>query len=265
LAGVGLWHTFLHVNIQHTYLVGFEAAMLHPVFVTAHRGSSGSLPENTLAAFRQAIEDGSDFIELDIQESADGELVVFHDDDLMRVAKRPETIGQLPWKTLQCLDVGSWFNPQYHLLRMPSLAQVLPALCGKIKLNLEIKKYHDLPRFVKQLTKYIQAQAMASDCLFSSVQGLVLAELKRQAPHFACGRIFETSLVAWDDPNMDFISINNGCLSLSLIQTAHALGKPVHVWTVNEPLAMDQCVAWGVDNIITDFPLRLRQLLLSQA
>ena len=104
------------------------------VAIMAHRGSSSAAPENTMAAFRQAIADGADWIELDVQETADGEVVVLHDSDFMKLAGNKLKIWDATMDDLKNIDVGSRFAPQFKEERVPTLGEVLDESKGKIRI-----------------------------------------------------------------------------------------------------------------------------------
>jgi glycerophosphoryl diester phosphodiesterase len=106
-----------------------------PVEVTAHRGSSLRAPENTLSAIEAAIDDGADYSEIDVQETADGEVVVLHDEDLMRIAGVDRKIWEVSYAELRDLDAGSWFAPEFAGERVPTLQEAIDVARGRIKLN----------------------------------------------------------------------------------------------------------------------------------
>ena len=114
------------------------------VEVIAHRGAAAARPENTMAAFERGIEDGADWIEIDVQETADGEVVVFHDSDFMRLAHVDRKIWEVTAAELRDIDLGSWFDPAYAGERAPTLRDVLAAARGRAKVVIELKYYgHD--------------------------------------------------------------------------------------------------------------------------
>ena len=109
------------------------------VEITAHRGDVSQAPENTIPAFKAAIESGADWIELDINQTKDGVLVVLHDENLMRVAGVPHKVRDLTYDEIRSLDVGSRLGPDFQGTSIPTLSEVLDYCRGKIKLNIEIK------------------------------------------------------------------------------------------------------------------------------
>ena len=99
--------------------------------IMAHRGASRAAPENTLAAVKQAIEDGADWVEIDVQETADGDVVVMHDSDFMKLADVDLKIWNATKADLEKIDIGSWFDPTFKDERVPKLQDVLTVCKGK--------------------------------------------------------------------------------------------------------------------------------------
>jgi glycerophosphoryl diester phosphodiesterase len=110
-----------------------------PPAIIAHRGASGAAPENTLAAFERAIADGADWIELDVQENADGDVVVHHDSDFMKQAGVPLKVWDATAEELSDVDVGSWFAPEFSQERVPTLHDALGLARGKVGVFIELK------------------------------------------------------------------------------------------------------------------------------
>ena len=110
-----------------------------PVLVIAHRGFSGAAPENTLAAFKKAMEVDSDMMELDVRFSKDGQVVVMHDDTLDRTTNGRGKVSDYTLKELKQFDAGSWFAPQFAGEQIPTLVEVLEFAKGRIPVNFEIK------------------------------------------------------------------------------------------------------------------------------
>ena len=111
------------------------------VTVVAHRGAAGSAPENTIASIRQAIADSTDWIEIDVQESADGQVVVIHDSDFMKLAGIDLKVRDGTLEQIREIDVGSWFDPQYSAERVPTLTDLLEEAKGKSRVVIELKYY----------------------------------------------------------------------------------------------------------------------------
>ena len=126
------------------------------VDVIGHRGASKSAPENTMAAVRQAIADGADWVEINVQETADGSVVVFHDSDFMKLSGVKLKIWDATLDDLKEINIGSWFAPEFKNERVPTLGEVLDACKGKVGLFIELKYYGhdvDLERKVAELVE----------------------------------------------------------------------------------------------------------------
>ena len=129
--------------------------------ITAHRGGAGVAPENTLAAIRQAIAAGADWIEIDVQESQDGVVVVVHDSDLARVGNNPVKIWAATADELRSVYIGSHFDPAFSDERVPTLEEVLQTCKGKAGVNIELKYYghdQDLENRVIELVERFQME-----------------------------------------------------------------------------------------------------------
>jgi glycerophosphoryl diester phosphodiesterase len=128
-----------------------------PVIVIAHRGASASAPENTLASFRRAVEEHADFVELDVQESSDGVVVVAHDRDLMRVARSPLQIWSSPEKQLREVDIGTYFSGAFKDERVPTLAEALAVCKGVSRMDIELKDYGKSQRLEERVVELVEA------------------------------------------------------------------------------------------------------------
>ncbi len=116
-----------------------EYALSNGICVAAHRGASGIAPENTMAAFREALDSGVDMIEIDVQFTADGKAIVYHDKTLKKAGKSRLRPNELSYEKIKEIDAGSWFDPTYASERIPLLIEVLELIKGKAYLNIEIK------------------------------------------------------------------------------------------------------------------------------
>jgi glycerophosphoryl diester phosphodiesterase len=119
------------------------------VFIAAHRGASGVAPENTIAAYEEALKGGAEMIEVDTQMTIDKKIICYHDFKLGRTAKGNKYIGRLPWKYLRKLDVGTWFDKYFHSQRIPTLTQTIDLLRDKAYLYVEVKSGKKEPNKLK--------------------------------------------------------------------------------------------------------------------
>lgn len=236
--------------------------ILTEIQITAHRGSSKSAPENTMAAMELAVENMADFVEIDVQETADGVVVLGHDSTLKRVAGVNRTIGSYTLKDLQDLDVGKWFSKEFEGERIPALTEVMDYCKGRIKMNIEIKnlgKDSPLPDKVVQL---ITDHQMKEQCVVTSTRLSYLSRVKELDPDIRTGYIISAAYGDYySDDDVDFISIRSSFVSGKLVEAAHEKGKAIHAWTVNNKSEMERMKMLGVDNIITDYPVLAREIV----
>src|SRR5262249_14067538 len=158
-----------------------------PVQVTAHRGHARAAPENTLSAMRKAIDSGADYAEMDVQQTADGVIVLLHDRDLKRVAGLSRRLEDLSYDAVRKLDVGSWCDPGFHRERMPRCAEVVTRCRGRIRLNIELKFFGPDRRLAKAVARFLHEQDFEADCLVTSRNYDALVEVKRHNPRLRTG------------------------------------------------------------------------------
>ncbi|MGR3278077.1 glycerophosphodiester phosphodiesterase [Acaryochloris marina NIES-2412] len=229
--------------------------------ITAHRGYSQLAPENTIPAFELAIENQADFIELDVQETKDHGLVVIHDSHLMRLAGCDRNLHNLTTTELANLDVGQWFGDAFKHTRIPSLASVMDLAKNRIKLNLELKCHGHEQELVNQVVELIHQKNWQQNCVVSSLDFDILRQVRSLDPELAIGPVIPPSRPEYPDFEVDFYSIHFTLAIPEQVKQAHAEGKTIHAWTVNQPSDMQRMIELGVDNIITDQPLVLKDLL----
>jgi glycerophosphoryl diester phosphodiesterase len=236
-----------------------------PVAVTAHRGSSKDAPENSLSAIRRAIEDGADFAEIDVQETADGVVVLLHDTDLMRIAGVNQKIWQLPYSEIKALDAGSWFSPEFKDEPIPTLAEAMELARNKIKLNIELKFNGHDKQLAESVVQIIRQHHFESQCVITSLNYDGLKKVEKLNPDLETGFIIAKSIGNMFRVDMDFLSLASGMVNADVVAAARKRKMDVHVWTVNRPDGMSYFINLGVDNIITDYPAKLVAVIKERA
>jgi len=235
-----------------------------PVEITAHRGSPRRAPENTLSALRQAIAEKADYAEIDVQSTKDGRVVLLHDADLMRVANDSRKLQDLTLAGLKQLDIGSWFGPAFKGERIATLEEAIDVARDHIKLNIELKYNRPDPALAGRVTRILQEKNFEAEVVITSLEAGELFNLKQEAPELQTGMIVTAALGDATRLPVDFLSVNAVQVSHGAIRLAHARGKVVHVWTVNDEQAALRMIEMGADNLITDEPtllVNLRQQL----
>ena len=242
-----------------------DVSVENRVEVTAHRGASGRAPENTLAAFRAAIEDGADFIELDVQETADGVVAVHHDADFMRVAKDPRKIWETPWESVSKIPNGGWFGAEFASERVASLEDVLRITGDRIRVNIELKTYGHGQRLEERVVEVVERMGAVDQVVLMSLDRPTVAKLKALRPTWTVGLLAAVSLGDLTKLDADFLAVNAESATSGLVKRAHASGKRLLVWTVNHPAQMSAMMSLGVDGIITDEAARARDVVRQRA
>lgn len=239
-----------------------DQAILSQVEITAHRGSSKHAPENTMAAIKAAIDEMADYSEIDVQLSEDGVPVVCHDLNLARVAGVDVSLKNLTFDQLEQLDVGSHFSSQFAGEKIPSLEEVLEACKGHIRLNIELKSIGAKSPLPEAVAEMIRKMEMEDQCVITSVSLDYLKRIKKAEPELKTGYILAAAYGSYyKNEFVDFISIRSSLVTKKQIQAAHEYGKAIHVWTVNSRSEIEQMALIGVDNIITDYPARAKEVL----
>ena len=225
-------------------------------FIVAHRGYSSVFPENTLAAFAGALDIGVDYIELDVQLSRDGQVIVMHDDSLKRTTGVDGSPTEFTVEELAGLDAGSWFDASFAGEKIPTLGEALNLIrdteCG---VYLELKDIGETEGFVESVLEVAEKCGMTQRCLFASFQYDYLARLKELDGNLAT--LYNTSSGKTSLPEefpADYYGLNLDTIRQETVKAIHEAGKQAFVWTVNTPSQMTNVQAMGIDGIVTNDP-----------
>ena len=258
------------IGVNFAYNFADRRGVLHmglgnPVEVTAHRGYSAAYPENTIPAFKGAIQVGADWAELDVQQTADGEVIVMHDSNLKRTTGLDKEVWQVTWDEIKDLDNGSWFDKKYQTVRIPTLEEVLKVCRGKIHLNIEIKPSGHDKDLEEQVAKLLKKYHMRDTCVVSSLKYDSLREIKEADDSIETAYITSVSYGNFTDLEYaDGYSVESTLLSKSFVNKAQKAGKQIYVWTVNSEERLEKVVGMGIDNVITDDPVMAKELIYEQ-
>ncbi len=247
----------------------------------AHRGASGTHPENTLAAFRAAVERGARGFELDVHRTADGEIVVHHDDSLERTTDGRGLLRELPLEELRRRDAGHRFSPAGGSdfpfrgtgVTVPTLREVLEEF-PELPLIIEIKQVD--PPLETDLARLLQSTGADERALVFSLhqeavdryRALGTGQPTGFGPDEVADFLRRLGAGDWDGyvPAGAAFAVpvhwhGVQIVSRPFVEAAHRFGREVFVWTVNDPREMEALLDLGVDGLITDFPERLDQIL----
>ncbi len=235
------------------------------VIIAAHRGAAGKAPENTLAAIHQAIEDQADWIEIDVQETADGEIVVIHDSDFMKLAGNPVKVWDATLAQMGDIDIGSWFAPGFSQQRVPTLKQVLETARGKARVVIELKYYGHDEKLEQRVVEIVEQTDMVNATAIMSLKYDAVKKVRALRPGWRIGLLSATAIGDLTRLDADFLAVAMGMASGGFVRRAHDVGKLVFVWTVNDPVSMSRMMSMGVDGVITDEPAMARKVLVDRA
>ncbi len=265
----------------------------------AHRGASGHAPENSVAACERAVAMGADFIELDVRRTRDGFIVAFHDETLDRTTDGEGAFAGISRDELQALDAGSWFNAAHPAsadgsfpgTQVATLDEIIAAVGDQVGLYIEAKSATGQPGIERDLVELLVRAGLVDAGrvvlqAFHTASLFAYRELAPQVPrvqlleyvHSAGAGVIEAHGNTRPPAEMtsaDFAQIAeyadgvgpNGAiagreaLARGFVENAHAAGLFVHVYTVDDPAAMQQLIDIGVDGIFTNYPDRLAGLL----
>lgn len=237
----------------------------------AHRGASGEAPENTLAAFLLAVEQGCDAIELDVHLSRDGELVVCHDDTIDRTTTGTGAIRDLTVAELKRADAGVKFDKKYASERLPLLEEVFAAMPPHMMINVETKDEVFDGKVNRKLAELMKRTNRVESVVVSSFFHKSLVELVRLLPEARIGLLYASDFASHvrvaDAVGVPVYSLhpNYRLLQDSDIREAAQRGIQVYPWTVNREADMRKLIQAGVSGIINDYPARMKALLANKA
>jgi glycerophosphoryl diester phosphodiesterase len=248
--------------------------------VHAHRGGAGLAPENTLAAFRKALELGVNALEMDLHVTRDGVVVVIHDETLDRTTDGRGDVGDLSLEGVKRSDAGGKFAPAFRGERVPSLREVIDLVKtsgnGRVRLDLELKYHQDRPGrpedFEERVLEILRETGFAERVNVISFHHPSLTKVKALEPKIRTG-LLAGGRMAPQDPvalvrqfRADYYSPNFRHVTSEAVAALHQAGIPIVPWTINEEAEMRRLMALGIgglagDGIATDFPDRLMNLL----
>ncbi len=231
------------------------------VEITAHRGASGLAPENTWAAIDKAVELGCDGIEIDVQVTSDGKVVLFHDNTTKRIACSRKVITKSSYEQLKDLDIGGWFAESFSEERVPLLTEVVNKIPPHIKINIELKVHNGGNGIAEKVANLISDYKMHNRCIVTSFDIKAIRRIKKLDSSIRAGMIvgFFFSREALK-PEYEVISMHKRHATEKRIKQLRELGKEIHVWTVNKPKDMRKMMERKVDSIITNYPDQLQKI-----
>ncbi|MCH2210941.1 MAG: glycerophosphoryl diester phosphodiesterase membrane domain-containing protein [Fuerstiella sp.] len=235
------------------------------VRIVAHRGSSKVAPENTMAAVRQAIADGADWIEIDVQEISDGPVVVFHDSDFMKLAGQGLKIWDATSDDVRSIDIGSWMDAAFSDQRVPTLAAVLEECRGQVGVLIELKYYGHDQQLEQRVVEAVESAGMTDHVMLMSLSVNAVKKVKSLRPNWKVGLLLSVAAGDMSKLDVDFLAVNAEFVTHGGVTAAHKHAREIYAWTVNDAVTMSTLIGRGVDGIITDRPDLGRTVLAHRA
>lgn len=223
----------------------------------AHRGASAYAPENTFAAFELALEMGADAIETDLRQTADGEIVLLHDETVDRTTDGSGPVTDLTLAELRRLDAGSWFGERFAGERVPTLAETLDHFGHRTRLVLELKA----PCEGAALNQ-VREWGLLPNVVFTSFDLGILERLVAEEPQAACGyltaAVQDGLLERLTQMGLSQVCPRAEIVGERLVARAHEAGLQVRAWGVRDEDTMQHLLDCGVDGMTVNWPDRLR-------
>ncbi|MGR3765517.1 glycerophosphodiester phosphodiesterase [Rossellomorea sp. NS-SX7] len=230
----------------------------------AHRGAAGYAPESTIAGFDLAVDMKADYIEIDVQRSEDGELVVIHDTTVDRTTDGTGKVGDLTFEQLKSLDAGSWKGEQFAGESIPAFEEILERYHGKVGILIELKAPELYPGIEEEVTEALKDHHLDKPqnekIIIQSFNFESMKKMNGLLPHVPIGvltysRAHTTTEALQEFASYaDWVNPSYGIVTEELVDGVHSLGMQVGSWTVRSQEAADFLFEMEVDAIITDYP-----------
>jgi glycerophosphoryl diester phosphodiesterase len=245
-----------------------------PCLVIGHRGAMGYAPENTFVSFSEALRRGCDLLEMDVQLSADGEVVVMHDTSVDRTTDGAGFVRDLPWKKIKSFDAGAWYDPDYAGQFVPSLVEVIERFRNKktskgqwIDFIIELKTVRGSGgSLADAVVALLQRENFSDRSCIISFDAVALQEVRAAHKALPTGLLFseeseEGRIAQAKRIGAQAIFPRKTWITARGVTAAHKAGLTVAAWTANTKNEMKRMMTCGVDAIATNFPDRLRSLM----
>lgn len=258
-------------------LKGISYNFASEIEVTAHRGGSSYAPENTMSAFKNAVNLNANWIELDITLSKDGKVFVIHDSNFSRTGGVDKDVWELTWDEISKLDAGEWFdemhkkdknfsNLKFKGEKFPLLEEVLAlAKSTGIKLNIEIKRNGHDEGIVEKACDLINLYDLKDRTAIASLDPEVLKDVKKYDKNIKT--LYNMTLAIGDLSEFDYVdifSVEFTSATEKLSDNVHNLKKKICAWTVNKEENMQEALLRGIDNIVTDNVIVAKEIVMNK-
>lgn len=260
--------------LQHTILLSFCCSLMflttvqsQEALIIAHRGSSYTMPENTVISAVKGWEEGADAVEIDVYPTADGKIAVLHDRNTKRTTGEDHVITKTNSDILTALDAGKWKGPQFEGERLPLLEDVIDAIPRYKKLVVEVKSGSEI---IPLMIPLLKDHPKRSQIIFIAFGWEVINDLKAEFPDLPSFWLSSKKAdveARWEEVKtngLDGINLHHSIIDADLIERAHKDNFGVLCWTVDKMDEVHRLISIGIDGITTNRPGFIREQLLSE-
>ncbi len=221
------------------------------ILVAAHRADAMNAPENSLSAIESALSLGAGVIEMDIQMTKDGVLVLHHDTSLVRMTGEPESVSDFTYEELVKLDIGSRFDASFTGEKIPTLKDALEAVKGRGEVLLDVKVSENRNEVARKILDLLEESEMKEFSYIQSFDYVFLREIRSIDQDIRLGQILYAAFGRLDQLDVDFYTVQMNMLSQSLVKRAHDKERGIFVWVVKSEEELKNALQYNIDGIIT--------------
>jgi glycerophosphoryl diester phosphodiesterase len=264
LVGTGVAFSLLFSPFSQAFAEEPTAGERKQVDNVAHRGATGYAPENTIAGFDLAVDMKADYIEIDVQRSKDGELVIIHDTTVDRTTDGTGKVGDLTLQQLQDLDAGSWKGESFAGESIPTFEEILDRYHGKVGILIELKAPELYPGIEEQVAEALKErnldQPQNEKIIIQSFNFESMKKTDKLLPKVPVGVLTSNRTHTTAEALKEFSTYaewfnpSYGIVTEEVVDQVHAQGMQIGSWTVRSQEAADFLYEMNVDAIITDYP-----------
>ena len=222
--------------------------------IIAHRAGAADAPENTLVALERVIKDGvADIAEIDVTLTLDGELVIAHDKDLMRLANDPRIIADTTYDDIRTVDIGEWFGLDFKGLHLGRLEEFLKVAHGEIPMIVEFKHGKDT-NLVEKTVELVQELGMEDKVILMSLELDEVRKVQELAADIKVGYFASVEVGDLRKLDVDILAVKDHIAKTEFVRDIHEQGGEIYVWTIDDKMRVMELIEMGVDGIITNDP-----------
>lgn len=229
--------------------------------IAAHRGGNSGAPENSLSGIQNALDIGVTVIEIDVQMTKDGVVVLNHDVDLERVAGNEAQVSELSYNELRQLNIGLDVDGIHVFEEIPTLEAALAVVKDRATLIIDIKFDTYSRSLARGIVAVLEETNMVNQVVVQSFKYEVLEDIRELNSEIIIGQLLRSLAVDTEALDVDFYAVKHNIVTDKFIEAAHKEGHEVWVWTVNDNAHLVDVLNYNIDGIITDYPERVQKLI----